>query len=94
MPTTQLYQYFSVFSLFVLLSDEPEVFLPKYFQTAILHAAHFRRVVNQWRVCRDCQNTTAGISLRLLSLSVSMQYHISVNSAVQKCVNEERVEMQ
>ena len=39
--TTQLYQYFSVFLLFALLSDEPEVFVPKYFQTAILHAAHF-----------------------------------------------------
>ena len=33
------------------VSDEPEVFLPKYMycqtlETAILHAAHFRRVVN------------------------------------------------
>ena len=27
-------------------SDDPEVFLPKYSQPAILHAAHFRRVVN------------------------------------------------
>ena len=27
-------------------SDEPEVFLPKYSQTAILYATHFRRVVN------------------------------------------------
>ena len=27
------------------VSDEPEVFLPKYSQTAILHDAHFRRVV-------------------------------------------------
>ena len=44
--TTQLYQYFSVFFLFALFSDEPEVFLPKYSQTAIRHAAHFRRVVN------------------------------------------------
>ena len=44
--TTQLYQYFSVFFLFVLFGDEPEVFLPKYYQTAILQAAHFRRVVN------------------------------------------------
>ena len=43
--TTQLYQYFSLFLLFALFSDEPEVFLPKYSQTAILHAAHFRRVV-------------------------------------------------
>ena len=46
--TTQLFQYnFSVLFLFALFSDEPEVFLPKYSQTAILHAAHFRRVVNQ-----------------------------------------------
>ena len=34
------------FFLFSLSSDEPEVFLPKYSQTVILHAAHFRRVVN------------------------------------------------
>ena len=34
--TTQLYHYFSVYFLFALLSDEPEVFLPKYSQTAIL----------------------------------------------------------
>ena len=34
------------FSLFALVSDDPEVFLPKYPQTAILHAAHFRWVVN------------------------------------------------
>ena len=44
--TTQLYQYFSVFFLFTLFSDEPDVFLPKYSLTEILHAAHFRRVVN------------------------------------------------
>ena len=43
--TTQLYQYLSVF-FFYLFSDEPDVFLPKYSQTAILHAAHFRLVVN------------------------------------------------
>ena len=30
------------FFLFALFSDEPEVFLPKYPQTAILHAVHFR----------------------------------------------------
>ena len=29
-----------------LFSEEPEVFLSKYSQTGILHAAHFRRVVN------------------------------------------------
>ena len=32
--------------LFALVSDEPELFLSQYNQTAILHAAHFRRVVN------------------------------------------------
>ena len=37
--------HFSV-STFALLRDNPEVFLPKYSQTAILHAAHFWRVVN------------------------------------------------
>ena len=40
--TTQQYQYLSVFCLFPLLSDEPEVFLPKYSQPAMLHVAHFR----------------------------------------------------
>ena len=34
-----------MFFQFALFSDKPEVFLPKYSQTAILHAAHFRRVV-------------------------------------------------
>ena len=34
------------FSLFALFSDQSEVFLPNYSQMAILHAAHFRRVVN------------------------------------------------
>ena len=32
--------------LIALFSNEPEVFLPKYSQTAILHAAHSRRVVH------------------------------------------------
>ena len=45
--TTQLYQYFSVSLLLALLSDESEVFLPKYSQTAILNTAHFQRVVNK-----------------------------------------------
>ena len=36
-----------MFLLLALFSDKPEVFLPKYSQTAILHAAHFRRVVKQ-----------------------------------------------
>ena len=47
MFTTQLYQYLSMIFLFALVSDEPEVFLPKYSQTAILHAAYLRWVVNQ-----------------------------------------------
>ena len=34
-----------MFFLFALFGDEPEVFLPKYSQTVILHAAHFQRVV-------------------------------------------------
>ena len=45
--TTQLCKYLSVFFLFASFSDEPEVFLPKYFQAAILHASHFLRVVNR-----------------------------------------------
>ena len=32
--------------LYALCSDDPEVFLPEYFQTAILHAVTFRRVVD------------------------------------------------
>ena len=44
--TTQPYQYFSVFFIFALFSDNPEVFLPKYFQTAT-RAAHFWRVVKK-----------------------------------------------
>ena len=43
--TPILYQYFSVFCIFPIFSDEPEVFLPKYSKTAKLHAAHFRKVV-------------------------------------------------
>ena len=43
--TTPLYQYFSGFFLFALFGDEPEVLLPKYSQTAILNAPHFRWVV-------------------------------------------------
>ena len=45
--TTQLYQYLSVFFLFALFSDDPEVFPSQYSQTTILHASHFLRVVNQ-----------------------------------------------
>ena len=43
--TIQLCHFFSVYFLFALVSDEPEVFLPEYSHTAILYAAHFQRVV-------------------------------------------------
>ena len=43
--TTKQYHYFTAFSPFTLVSDEPEVFLPKYSQTATFHAAHIQRVV-------------------------------------------------
>ena len=33
--------------LFALSNKEPEAFLPRYFQIAILHAAHFKRVVHR-----------------------------------------------
>ena len=48
--TSQLY-HFSVYFLFALFSDEPQLFLPEYSQPAILHAAHIRRVVNEPSVC-------------------------------------------
>ena len=38
-------------NLFALFSDKPDVFHPKYSQTAILHAAHSRRVVNVGTYC-------------------------------------------
>ena len=45
-----------MFSLFAPFSDEFEVFFPKYSQTAILHAAHFQRVVNNVNVTRVMQD--------------------------------------
>ena len=57
--TTQLYQYFNVYFLFALFSDEPEVFLPKYSQTAIFHAAHFRKVVKAL-VSHQCRPPRGG----------------------------------
>ena len=48
--TTQLYQYFRVLFLFALFSDELEEILPKYSHKAILHAAHFRSVVNGMKI--------------------------------------------
>ena len=46
MFTTRPYQLLGAFSLFMLFSDEPEVFLPKYSQQAILPSPHFWWVVN------------------------------------------------
>ena len=46
------------FSLFALFNDEPEVFLHKYSQTAIIHAAHFKRVVNFQKQCRPILDGT------------------------------------
>ena len=63
--TTQLYQYFSVFFLFAPFSEEPEVFLPKYSQTAILHDAHFWRVVNRWLLFRQTSPLTQGLLCHL-----------------------------
>ena len=40
-----LYKYLVCFFLFVRVSNDPEVLLPKYSKTAILHAPHFQRVV-------------------------------------------------
>ena len=37
--TTQLYHYLSVCFLFALFNDKPEVFLPKYSQTATLQGS-------------------------------------------------------
>ena len=53
--TTQLYQVFFFYLNYI--SDEPEVFLPKYFQAAILHAAHFRRVVKNTEVTQISEFT-------------------------------------
>ena len=44
--TTQLYHFWVCIFLFALFNDQPEVFLSEYSLPAILHAAHFRRVVN------------------------------------------------
>ena len=47
----------------MIFSDEPEVFLPKYSQPAILHAAHFRWEVNDTYSCCSCtfKDTFEGI---------------------------------
>ena len=66
--TTQLYQKSSVFFPYALFTDEPEVFLPKYPQTAILHAAHFRRVVNG--------TTNTNLSALSFTSGLLLQVHI------------------
>ena len=50
--TTNYTNMLVVFFLFGLSSDKPEVFLPKYSLTAILHAAHFRRVLSVETICQ------------------------------------------
>ena len=42
--------------LFALFSEDPEGFLPNYSQTAILHTAPFRRVVNTHNSSLDSTN--------------------------------------
>ena len=63
--TTHVYQFFCC--LFALFSDKPEVFLPEYSQPAILHAAHFQRVVTEKNtiVCwMQCLYLDTGLSDR------------------------------
>ena len=63
------------FFLFVIFGDEPEVFLPRYSQTAILHAAHFQRVVKYYMLLLGFVNNTVS----MLSLKErSQQVYISV----------------
>ena len=59
-----------MFFLFELFSEEPEVFLPEYFQTAILHAVHFRRVV---RIEKLLYSVT--ISANEIEYNVIKHYH-------------------
>ena len=73
--TTQLYQYLSVFVLFALFSDASEVFLPKYSQTAKLHAAHFPRVVNtQFHKCyNQVTRNDSSVDLNPDHIRISLQ---------------------
>ena len=70
---TQLYQYFSVSLVFALVSDKPEVCLPKYSQTAIFHAAHFQRVVNRCSRCVCCGGGGGGL---MGLVFVGCNYHV------------------
>ena len=51
----------SVFLLFALFGDEPEVFLPKYSQTSILYAAHSRGVVNKGKTTKYSKEDKANL---------------------------------
>ena len=63
---------------FALFSDEPEVFFPKYSQTAILHAAHFRRVVNKQKRnskdVKDDKNQDQEVDLLILTRGAISQF--------------------
>ena len=66
--------------LFALVSDKPEVFLPKYSQTAILHAAHYRRVVNG-KICMLASSTHVpepGTSLITMPIKRSCTVNICI----------------
>ena len=60
-PTIPIFQCYLY--IYALSSDEPEVFLTIYSQTAITHAGHFRRVVKPYRPpagrSRLCRITTS-----------------------------------
>ena len=72
---------FLVCLFYLHYSNEPEVFLPKYSQTAIPHAAHFRRVVKMTLDVRTLQLhtlITRLLMVRLLGdfLLAKMQYPV------------------
>ena len=49
------------FFLFAIFGDKPEVFLPRYSQTAILHAAHFQRVVKYYMLLLGFVNNMVSV---------------------------------
>ena len=65
-----------MFFLFALFSDEPEVLLLEYSQTAILHAAYFRRVVNGDIVSLPVQRATHVLYGDIDSLPVQRATHV------------------
>ena len=73
--TTRLCQFFQSVLSVSLFSDEPEVFLPKYSQMAILHAPHFRRVVNPENpICSTdkCLAILCRVALRVIAYVYSI----------------------